>query len=991
MRRWYAKLSLRTKISAIALAITTLSLMVVATAGILQIRGQIAAEEHRSADSVALGFAHAAELAITVGDKQELNRLTSSFTQDQNILFVAAYDAKDNLLASAVRDAQAWDRYQRGALDSERCLASEREVKSSTVGDEFSSEGSIDMPANPAVSARTMRVIGKVVVGLSTAAAVEAQRRQNLLTAGVTAVAALVGAAVLFLTLGGWMRRLAMLAEASWQISGGNFSGAINDKHDDEIGRLGKSFDDMRSALRKRDHDLRQFTETLQDQVKDRTKELQKALHIAEEANRAKSLFLANMSHELRTPLNGVIGMVDLLLAAQPNAQQRRYCDIAKSSARSLVELINDILDFSKIEAGKLEMDNTDFDLHEVIEGVPQIMGERAQKKGIELLCRVDAAVPRMVGGDPVRLRQVILNLVSNAVKFTDKGEVVVDAVVATQTEEYTEIKVSVRDSGIGIPRDRLDRLFKSFSQVDASTTRKFGGTGLGLAISQRIVEMMGGRIGVVSEEGKGSTFWFTARVGRRSQAQVLRKESAADPRGLRVLAVDDNQTNREILQSQLNSWSLRADIAVDAEQAIGMLKTASEKGDPYRFAILDMHMPRTDGMQLAAQIKSDSATRDVILISLSSISDQIRREKMSESGFAACLTKPVLPSQLYDTIVTSLAAKDSDSQFAAESSQNSDRLDGLQVLLAEDNEVNRLVATELLELIGCKVSVAVDGQAAVDAAFDGKFDIILMDCQMPVLDGFEATRRIREAEAAMNEHRKIIALTANAIKGDRELCLAAGMDQYLTKPIEPAELLRTIRSVLSQERLAEVNAAAERRTTPTGGSAAVKPMPDPIEAKPAELVAAVEGAAAVPVQAVEIPAPVSPVVQGVQAGASPVDLQALQKRCMNNRKLAAKALRMFDTGIDKDLGLLAQSVGEKNPKAVAAAAHKIKGSAANVSAESVRSIAAKLEKLGRDDCLDQTELALEDLKQQVANFRGYLETAIAQLGTPEESGSKPG
>jgi signal transduction histidine kinase/CheY-like chemotaxis protein/HPt (histidine-containing phosphotransfer) domain-containing protein len=968
MRRWYAKLSLRTKISAIALGITTLSLMVVATAGILQIRGQIAAEEHRSADSVALGFAHAAELAITVGDKQELSRLTSSFTQDQNVLFVAAYDAKDNLLASAVRDSQAWDQYQHGKLDSERCLAADREVKSSTVGDEFSSEGSIDMPANPASSARTMRVIGRVVAGLSTAAAVEAQRYQNRLTAAVTGVAAVAGAAILFLTLGGWMRRLALLAEASWQISGGNFSGSINDTHNDEIGRLGKSFDDMRAALRKRDQDLRQFTETLQDQVKDRTKELQKALTIAEEANKAKSLFLANMSHELRTPLNGVIGMVDLLLAAQPNAQQRRYCDIAKSSARSLVELINDILDFSKIEAGKLELDNTDFNLHEVIEGVPQIMGERAQKKGIELLCRVDAAVPRMAGGDPVRLRQVILNLVSNAVKFTDKGEVVVDAGVEKQTDEYTEVRISVRDSGIGIPPDRLNRLFKSFSQVDASTTRKFGGTGLGLAISQRIVELMGGRIGVMSEDGKGSTFWFTARVARRSQAQALRKESAADPRGLRILAVDDNQTNREILQSQLHSWSLRADIAVDAEQALGMLRTASEKGDPYRFAILDMHMPHTDGMQLAALIKADPTTRDVILISLSSISDQIRKEKMSETGFTACLTKPVLPSQLYDTIVTSLAAKDSDYQHASEAGAlNSDRLDGVRVLLAEDNEVNRLVATELLELVGCRVTVAVDGQAAMDKAFDGKYDVILMDCQMPVLDGFEATRRIRETEArsGMDEHRKIIALTANAIKGDRELCLAAGMDEYLTKPIEPAELLKTIRSVLAPERLAEVNAAAPAR---------------PAQATEKSAAPAVEAAAGVPV---------APDGSAEMAGPPPVDLVALQRRCVNNRKLAAKALKMFDTGIDKDLVTLIQNVGEKNAKGIAASAHKIKGAAANVSAENVRAVAAKLEKLGKEDALDQTQAAIEDLKAQIANFRGYLDTAIGQLAAPEETGPK--
>jgi CheY-like chemotaxis protein/nitrogen-specific signal transduction histidine kinase len=597
----------------------------------------------------------------------------------------------------------------------------------------------------------------------------------------------------------------------------------------------------MRGALRKRDQEVRGFTQTLQEQVKDRTKELQRALTAAEEANKAKSMFLANMSHELRTPLNGVIGMVDLLLAAEPNQQQRRYCDIAKSSARSLVELINDILDFSKIEAGKLELDNTDFNLHEVVESVTQIMGDRAQNKGVELLCRVHPTVPRIVGGDPVRLRQVIMNLASNAVKFTDKGEVVVDARLENQTDGYSEVRVSVTDSGIGIPRDRLDRLFKSFSQVDASTTRKFGGTGLGLAISQRIVELMDGRIGVDSVEGKGSTFWFVVRLARRSQATALRKESSADPRGVRVLVVDDNQTNREILQSQLASWSLRADIATDAEQAIGMLKAANDASDPYRFAILDMHMPKTDGMELA-----------------------------------------------------------------------------------------------------------------VDKAMTGQHDVILMDCMMPILDGFEATRRIREEETRVGDgtRRRIIALTANAIKGDRELCLAAGMDEYLTKPIEPDVLLKTIHALLPTARAEEVKSASASAAPTAMASPSAQPLqPD---------------------------------------GLAPIDLVALKRRCMNNRKLAAKALRMFDAGIDRDVAALAKSVADADARSVASAAHKIKGSAANISAEAVRQMAAELEKLARENQLDQSTAALEHLTQEVATLRQYMETALAGLAAAETSEPSP-
>jgi len=832
LREWYAKLSLRTRITGIAVAITTLALTVVAAAAVLQIHHEIADQEHRSADAISLSFSRAAEMEMTVGDKPKLTRLTTSYARDPNLLFIAAYDARGNLLTSAASNQTAWKNYLNNQLDPETCILSRRTVTTQDQPEELGSE------RDPfSAGLKTPKLIGTIVVGLSTAEQLKAQSRQNYLTVAVAALAAGIGALVLFLTLGQWMRRLQKLAEASLLISRGNFLGEIKDQSDDEIGRLAQAFDEMRGALRKRDHELRKFTDTLQEQVKERTRDLQTALTAAEDANKAKSMFLANMSHELRTPLNGVIGMVDLLLAAEPNQQQRRYCDIAKSSAHSLVELINDILDFSKIEAGKLELDETDFNLHETIDEVAQLLGERASKKGIELLCRVNPAVPKWVGGDPVRLRQVILNLASNAVKFTDKGEVIVEARLENQTPGHTEIRISVTDSGIGIPKDRLDRLFKSFSQVDASTTRKYGGTGLGLAISQRIVEMMGGKIGVESQEGKGSVFWFTVRLARRTQMVPPLRESGVDPRGSLIPAVDDSQTQRGIPHAQ--------------------------------------HAP-------------------------------------------------------------------------------AGRLDGVRVLLAEDNEVNRLVATELLELIGCQVSVAVNGYDAVQLALNQTFDITLMDCQMPILDGFEATRAIRKAEteAGGNQHRKIIALTANAIKGDRELCLAAGMDEYLTKPIEPNDLLRTIQSLLPADRAAKANAAESPAVT----------------AEPEE----------------------APSVSPQEPVPAPVDLPSLTRRCVNNRKLAAKALKIFDSGIDRDLALLAKSIQERDPKAVAASAHKIKGAAANISAEDLRNIAAELEELARADSLENSDDALESLNQQVMAFRKYLDTAITQLTvetSPETAG----
>ena len=638
------------------------------------------------------------------------------------------------------------------------------------------------------------------------------------------------------------------------------------------------------------------------------------------------------MSHELRTPLNGVIGMVDLLLAASPNTQQARYCEIAKSSARSLLELINDILDFSKIEAGKLELDATDFDLHNVIESVVQMLGERAEQKKLELLCGVGADVPQIVNGDPMRLRQVILNLMSNAIKFTEKGEVVVDAALESQTHSHAVVKFSVKDSGIGIPRHRLDRLFQSFSQVDASTTRKFGGTGLGLAISQRIAEMMGGQIGVESEEGRGATFWFTACFAKRSVPLAMRREPRADPRGLRALAVDDNMTNREILHAQLQSWSLRADVADSANQAMQMLRAAAGEGRPYKVAILDMHMPKVDGLQLAKEIKEDPATRDVILISLSSISSPLAPSTMSALGFSACLTKPALPSQLYNAIIDSLSTTDQAAAAVAPAKTAPPKLPGVQVLLAEDNEVNRLVASELLQLAGCGCTMVVNGREAVDAALRTSYDVILMDCQMPELDGFEATRLIRETEKTdpAKPHRQIIALTANAIKGDRELCLAAGMDGYVTKPIDPAELFRTIAALPCRQN-------AWRHLI-----------------------------ASAPQSEVSAPAEILQPASTTGSTEPPIDVTSLRQRCMGNRKIAAKALSKFDSSVPQDVLALDESVRRGDAKAVAAAAHKIKGAAANISAEGLRTISAELEKLAKEDALSQTEESLAQLHKEV-------------------------
>ncbi len=961
----------------------------VAATGVVQIRRLIAVEQRRGAESVALGVARASELALAVRDARELTRLANSFLRDDNVLFIAIYADGTEPLATAVRDAAPWDAYRRGNVDRERCVIGEGHIDRSSPSDEFSGDpdtigGRPDAAPAPGATgdARKAAPLGRVVVGISTAQAIAAQRSQTRLTIMVTIIAAFAGSVLIYLSLGAWLRRLQALADASQAISRGDFGEPVQDTSDDEIGMLGRSFEGMRVALGERDQQLRTFNQTLQSQVKERTHDLEVALAAAEEASRAKSLFLANMSHELRTPLNGVIGMVDLLLGTSPTPQQRRYCDVARSSAGSLLELINDILDFSKIEAGKLELEARDFDLHGVVESVAQMLGERADKKSIDLGCGVGRAVPRFVRGDETRLRQVILNLASNALKFTEKGSVMIGLVLEADEGLGLVIKISVRDTGIGIPRDRVDRLFKSFSQIDASTTRRFGGTGLGLAISQRIVEMMGGQIGVESVEGQGSTFWFTARFGRTAAPHAPR-EAFANPRGLRVLVVDDNRQNLETLGAQLASWSLRADLADNGRQAMELLRAAQREGEPFRFAIIDTHMPNEDGVALARRIKEQQETRDVLLIGLGSISDPSARVEPGRQTFVASLSKPALPSQLYDAIVDSLAADSAPvapSPAATPTDGALPNIGGVQILLAEDNEINRFVASELLQQAGCHCTMAVNGREALDAALAKEFDVILMDCQMPEMDGFEATRRIRAAEAAApgGRRRPIIALTANAIKGDRELCLAAGMDDYVTKPIDPETLFRAISSAAGVKARPKTST---KRTPAAGADRADLPQGAGPAATASALTDSALTGSALTDSALTAPA------LNAQAEAPPVNVESLQKRCLGNGRIAANALGRFDVIITKDIELLTAGLQRRDATAVATSAHKIKGAAANVSADQLSRVAAELEKLARNDGLGQSQDCLDRLLLEMNRFRTYVSTALARLnrsGTDE-------